>query len=241
MSKPRPPRHWRADRRARRAGPAASASAITTALSLGSSPKIRTSQSIGSDVCSLCAATLWKAATTLAPSPSRCCAASAAEISGGSCTRATFGGTSGTVVSTTILPAVCGLISSRIWAWFDQGTVRMTTSAAFAASALEAPRGAGAPPLATSAAAAACALSAAARPDDDRVARSRPAHGQPRPERAGAADDRERGFAGRHSSSSDHSFMSGSGTIAIPASSRPLRMARATATPVASSPWTHSV
>ena len=33
---------------------------------------------------------------------------------GGICARATLGGTSGTVVSTTSLPATCGLISSRM-------------------------------------------------------------------------------------------------------------------------------
>ena len=49
-------------------------------------------------------------------------------LAGGSCTRATLGGTSGTVVSTTSLPARCGLISSRMAAWLAQGTVMNTTS-----------------------------------------------------------------------------------------------------------------
>ena len=47
--------------------------------------------------CSLSAATLWKAPTTRAVSPSACCAVTAALSAGGNCTRATRGGTSGTV------------------------------------------------------------------------------------------------------------------------------------------------
>ena len=119
---------------------------------------------MASSFCSLCAATLWNADTTRTPGPSRFCAVSAAEPSGGICTRATLGGTSGTVVSTTSLPATCGAISSRIAAWFAQGTVTMTISAALAASALPVPRGFTVPPDAASACAAALAFSAEREP-----------------------------------------------------------------------------
>jgi hypothetical protein len=94
--------------------------------------------------------------------PRRFCAASARECSGGSCTRATLGGTSGTCVD----PPACrrrAARSRRGSAWLSQGTVTSTTSAALAASPLLAPRGAG-PRGRWQRCAAACAFSAEREP-----------------------------------------------------------------------------
>ena len=135
------------------------------ARSLGSSPKISTSQSIGSSVCSLWPATLWKAETMRTLAPRRFWAVSAAECSGGSCTRATRGGTRGTVVSTTSLAVTCGAISSRILAWVSQGTVMMTTSAGLGGVGVaHAPRGGTAGCRRQEARAASAALSAEREP-----------------------------------------------------------------------------
>src|SRR5882724_2743225 len=119
--------------------PVSSTSATTSARAALSSPNTSTSHSMSSSVASLSAATLWKAETTLTSAPSSFCARWAALPSGGSWTRMTFGGTSGTVVSTTILPATCAAISRNVSSWAAKGTVTITISPAFAASALVSP------------------------------------------------------------------------------------------------------
>ena len=63
----------------------------------------------------------------------------AADPSGGSCTRATRGGTSGTVTSMTVLPRAASAMSVMVWRCAAKGTVTTTMSAAAAASALAAP------------------------------------------------------------------------------------------------------
>ena len=85
----------------------------------------------------------------------------AAEPSGGSCTRATRGGTSGTVTSITILPRAASAMSVMVWRWAAKGTVTTTISASAAASVLAAPSTA---PWSESAAALAAARSAEREP-----------------------------------------------------------------------------
>ncbi len=82
----------------------------------------------------------------------------AAQPSGGNCTRITLGGTSGTVVSTRILPCSAGRISSRMGRWWANGTASTTRSAAAAAAGLAWPLMRLPGRLAASSLAAACAL-----------------------------------------------------------------------------------
>jgi len=67
---------------------------------------------ISASVMSLWAATLWNADTTVTRTPSNVCARVAALPSAGAERASTLVGTSGTVVSTTILPTTSGAISA---------------------------------------------------------------------------------------------------------------------------------
>ena len=102
------------------------------------------------------------------------------------------GGTSGTVVSTTSLPATCGLISSRIGAWLAHGTVTKHDLAGLGGVGVGAPRGRGAPGLQWQRLRGGLGLVGRARADDDRIAGSGQPAREPGAQRAGAADDRER-------------------------------------------------
>jgi hypothetical protein len=99
--------------------PAAFASSITVARASRSSPNTSTSQSTLPSAASLAALTLWKADWTRTASASSRCALKAADPSGGRFTTDTFGGTSGTTASTTILPVTTGLISLRMASWLS--------------------------------------------------------------------------------------------------------------------------
>ena len=125
------------------------------------------------------------------PAPTMPWVISAAQPSFGSCTRITFGGTSGTVASTRILPFSAPRISSRIGRWCAKGTASTTRSAAAAASGLPSPLDLGARQAAAMSLRRRRGLRAVARADDDAVAGARPAAGEPAAEGAGAADDRD--------------------------------------------------
>ncbi len=75
----------------------------------------------------------WNAETTLTLSPSKAWACTTADPPCGSCTRETFGGTSGTVTSTSSLPFSSGLTRPSVDSCAACGTVRTTISAARAA------------------------------------------------------------------------------------------------------------
>src|SRR6185436_679120 len=80
-----------------------------------------------------------------------------------------------------------------------------------------------------------------ARADHDCIAGARQAERQACTQRTGAADDCDRCFAHLHAPVRSYSFMSVSGTTEMSAASSAWRIPRPTMTPVASSPWTHSV
>ena len=94
--------------------PSASISPITTSRAVFILPHTRTSQSMGSWSCNLCAATLCNADTTLVSAPNSCCVIIAADPASGNCTVPTFGGFKGTVVSTTIFSETVSLILCKI-------------------------------------------------------------------------------------------------------------------------------
>ncbi|MNS72362.1 hypothetical protein D3C72_1057700 [compost metagenome] len=145
--------------------PAAAASPITTSRACLSSPQTSTSQSMGlSASASKWAEMFWKAETTFTFSPSICCRAATAEPDVGSCTRATLGGTSGTVTSTKILPSRKVLTRSAVEIWAENGTVITTMSARAAAASLAMPTIVEPPRRALSLAAASAALSAVRLP-----------------------------------------------------------------------------
>ncbi len=102
--------------------------------------------------------------TTRTPLPSICCTATTQESVGGSCTRETRGGTSGTVTSMRILPANSSCKFDKVDIWAAKGTVKTAMPAAATPSRFSFPETRSSPRMALSSQATALALFASREP-----------------------------------------------------------------------------